>query len=91
MILPKEKIYRLFPNLLARRGQLPKTKQKMAFSPPRPSNRPDIGHDPHLVQINGGSTGGNFFQELRYQSSYHDLLANDKGHGVVSVANYPGQ
>ena len=80
---------KVLPHLLARRSQLPKTKQKTAFSPPRPSNRPDIGHDPHLLQINGGSTGGNFFQELRYQSSYHDLLANDKGHGQFSEIIFP--
>ena len=76
-------------HLLVRRSQLPKTKQKVTFPPPRPSNRPDIGHDPHLLQINGGITGDHFFQELRYRTSYHDLLANDKGHGRFSEIIFP--
>ena len=80
---------KVFSHLLVRRSQLPKTQQKVAFPRPRPSNRPDQGHDPHLLQINGGMTGDHFFQELRYQTSYHDLLANDKGHGPFSEIIFP--
>ena len=76
--------------LLVRRSQLPASSEERSVFPPlRANNRPDLGHDPQLLQINGGSFEGDFFQELRYQTSYHDLLANDMGHEAFSEIVFP--
>ena len=72
--------------ILTRRSQLPTTDTPVIY---QPSNRPDIGHDPQLLQLSGGFVKGHSFQELRYQTAYHDLLANDRGYEPFSELIFP--
>ncbi len=84
-----DKNQKTLSQLLLKRSQLPKTEQKTLLDQFQVSNRPDIGHDPHLLEFKTGKTQRSSFQELRYQTAYHDLLANDKGYEPFSEIVFP--
>ncbi|MCY4643309.1 MAG: DUF4105 domain-containing protein [Bacteriovoracales bacterium] len=97
----KEVRQKRLDQLLVHRNQLPskvapKIDSKEASKTTSPidkvkSTRPDLGHDPHLFKMGIGKNrrSKNFWKKFRYQTSYHDLLANDLGYGTPSALVFP--
>ena len=77
----------LLHRILARRSVLPAGGPPPP--PPVPPGRPDQGHDPQLLAVSAGTSGGQAFQELSWRSAYHDLMADDRGHKAGAEILFP--
>ena len=73
--------------LLLTRSRLPT--QKTPVMQYEATNRPDLGHDPHMLRFDVGKSVHGGFIQFGHQSAYHDLLANDQGYEPFSEILFP--
>ncbi len=75
---PLKKYQKVFIGILSARSQLG-NEPEVTYEYPKP-DYPENGHYSSRIGLGAGIKGDQFFQELLYRPSFHDLLDNDSGY-----------